>query len=127
MTRATAVWLAIAAAVIVTGLVVHEMGVGLSAEARDFAGDALWAVMIFAFIGAMRPASRLVARAAVVLVVCWAVELSQAYHTPWLDTVRATTLGRLTLGTGFDARDLLAYTLGVAVAAIIERTVRREC
>jgi hypothetical protein len=47
-------------------------------------------------------------------------------HTPALDTLRRTTIGQLTLGTGFDLRDLLAYTLGVLAAAFLEWTWRKR-
>ena len=110
-------WIGIALAVIAAGLVVHTLGLGLPARARDATGDALWAVMVFAWLGAIRPTSAVPVRAGVALAICWAVEISQAYHTPQLDAVRQTTFGRLVLGTGFDPRDLVAYALGVAVAA----------
>jgi hypothetical protein len=32
-------------------------------------------------------------------------------------------LGHLVLGSGFDARDLLAYALGVAAAALLEHFI----
>ncbi|HEY4304974.1 MAG TPA: DUF2809 domain-containing protein [Gemmatimonadaceae bacterium] len=104
----------------------HEIGIGLSPDVRDFVGDALWAAMMFAFVSAAWPANSLAVRAAVALAISWIVEFSQAYHAPSLDALRATTLGRLTLGTGFDPRDLLAYAVGVAVAAMLERTIRRR-
>lgn len=38
----------------------------------------------------------------------WAVEFSQLYHAPWLDTIRMTTPGRLVLGSTFNGPDLAA-------------------
>ena len=35
--------------------------------------------------------------------------MSQLYHTPTLDAIRATQAGQLVLGSGFDPRDLAAY------------------
>lgn len=102
----------------------HEIGIGLSPNVRDFAGDALWAAMMFAFVSAAQPANSLAVRATVALAISWIVEFSQAYHTPLLDALRAITLGRLTLGTGFDPRDLLAYAVGVAVSVMLERMIR---
>lgn len=119
-------WIAIALAVIAVGLAVHELGLGLPARARDVAGDALWAVMVFAWLGAIRPGSAVHARAGVALAISWAVEISQAYHTPQLDAVRQTTLGRLVLGSGFDPRDLVAYALGIAVAAALASIASRH-
>jgi hypothetical protein len=56
---------------------------------------------------------------------CFAIELSQAYHAPWIDGVRATTPGRLVLGQGFRAFDLICYVLGVALAVALEMAGRR--
>jgi hypothetical protein len=52
--------------------------------------------------------------------------VSQLYHAPALDALRATRAGHLVLGSGFDARDLAAYTAGVAAAVLLERAVRRR-
>lgn len=118
-------FLALALATIALGLGVHELGLGLSDTVRDVSGDALWAVMIFAWLGALWPRGPLGARAGLALLICWAVELSQIYHAPWLDAWRETTIGQLVLGSGFDARDLGAYALGVLAVSMLELTVRR--
>lgn len=119
-------WLGIAFATICVGLGVHDLGFGLPARARDAAGDALWAVMMFAWLGALWPHGVLIIRAALTLGICWSVEVSQAYHAPWLDAIRRTTIGQLVLGSGFDVRDLGSYALGVIVACAIEMIVRRR-
>jgi hypothetical protein len=56
---------------------------------------------------------------------CFAIELSQLYRAPWIDAVRATTPGRLVLGQGFHAFDLVCYVIGVGLAALLELVVRR--
>lgn len=106
---------------IVLGLAVHFFGSGLAAGPRDVIGDVLWAAMIAWWIGAIAPRSQLRVRAIIAIAFCFAVELSQLYTTPSLDAVRHTTIGHLTLGSGFDPRDLLAYTAGVLLAALMER------
>jgi hypothetical protein len=116
----------IALAVIAVGLGLHELGFGLPARARDFIGDALWGIMIFAWLGVLWPGSALRLRAGLALAVCWTIEVSQAYHTPHLDAARHTRLGALVLGTGFDWRDLAAYALGVAAIAALESERRRR-
>jgi hypothetical protein len=82
--------------------------------------------MIAWWVGALAPGASLRLRAAGALALCVAVELSQLYHTTALDALRGTTLGHLVLGSGFDPRDLVAYTLGVLVAAVLERAVVRR-
>ena len=87
--------------------------------ARDIAGDALWAAMMFWFVSALAPAVRLPARGVIALGICLAVEWSQRYHTPALDALRNTTLGHLVLGSGFDPRDFASYTVGVLAAMLV--------
>jgi hypothetical protein len=60
------------------------------------------------------------------LVICAAVEASQGLHAPALDSLRATRIGHLVLGSDFDPRDLLAYALGIAAAALLEVVVRSK-
>ena len=45
------------------------------------------------------------------------------YHTPAIDAIRATRIGHLVLGSGFDPRDLLAYAIGVIGAVLLEAAV----
>ena len=119
-------YVALALGSIAAGLAVHRGGTMLSPAVRDVTGDALWAMMIAWWAGAITPRAPLVARGAAALTICVMVELSQLYHTPTLDALRSTTLGALVLGSGFDVRDLAAYALGIAVAALGERWMRPE-
>jgi Protein of unknown function (DUF2809) len=116
------VFLALAFATIAIGLVVHFRGAALGAVARDAFGDALWAMMIAWWAGVVAPRAAVAVRSVAAYAVCAGVEVSQLYHTPVLDAARATTLGQLVLGSGFDPRDLAAYGAGVALAAFIEWT-----
>ena len=59
------------------------------------------------------PGHSLRARCAASVAICFAVELSQLYNAPGLDMLRRTTVGKLTIGTGFDLRDLLSYTTSI--------------
>lgn len=109
---------------IALGLLVHRGAIPFGASAKDFLGDALWATMMVWWISAVVPDARLLMRGGAAFGICVAVELSQLLHTPALDAVRGTTIGRLVLGSGFDARDLLAYAVGVAVAMLVDRHAR---
>lgn len=106
-------YLVLAGATIVAGLLLQAVRSGLSMAAADILGDALWGLMIYWLVGAAFPATGRLGRTVIALATCWAVEFSQLYHAGWLDGWRATTFGRLVLGSGFDARDLAAYGLGV--------------
>jgi hypothetical protein len=109
---------------ILVGLLVHFRGTVLGPTARDVTGDALWAGMITWWVSALAPRTALAVRGAVAYVVCAAVEVSQLYHAAALDAVRATTVGHLVLGNGFDPRDLAAYAIGVAGAMLVDLALR---
>lgn len=83
-------------------------------------GDLLWATMIFFLVSLLAPALRRRDRAALALLVCYLVEVSQLIHGVWIDRLRSGTIGHLLLGQGFSWGDLLAYTAGVAFAALID-------
>lgn len=124
--RSRRFWLGAAVGVIVVGLLVHETGMGLPPAARDFAGDGLWAVMIFAWLGVLRPRGAIGVRSLLALSLCWIVEASQAYHTSSLDALRQTSIGQLVLGSGFDPRDLAAYAAGVLIAGSLDYWFTRQ-
>lgn len=110
-----------AVSTIVVGLAVHRLAP--AGAARDIAGDALWAAMMCWWVSAHWPAKPIAWRAGVALGISWAVEFSQLWHAPWLDQLRATRLGPLVLGSGFDSRDLASYAVGVLLAgALAKRT-----
>jgi hypothetical protein len=112
---------------IAVGLFVHwGLGTQLAPTLRDVLGDALWAVMLAWWIGALIPDTPPRTRGGLGLAVCWAVEFSQLYHAPVLDALRRTTIGRLVLGNGFDPRDLAAYAMGILIALILEQVSRRN-
>ena len=124
--RARLVFVALALSTIAVGLVVHWSATWLPANLRDLLGDALWAMMIAWWLGALAPNARPATRAGLALAICWAVEFSQLSHAPALDGWRLTMPGQLILGTSFDPRDLGAYALGVLATLILELTVRRR-
>ncbi len=49
-----------------------------------------------------------------------AIELSQLYHAPWIDSIRQTTLGGLILGFGFLWSDLACYAVGVVLGVLVD-------
>ncbi len=116
----------IAAVTIGIGLIVHWHGAPLGQTARDVAGDALWAAMMFWLVSIVAPGVRWRCAAVIALGICFAVEVSQRYHTPSLDALRGTTIGHLVLGSGFDPRDFAAYTAGVLAAMLLDRGLERR-
>lgn len=116
---------AAALATIALGLASRRIAPHLPAPVGPFVaayvGDALWAAMVFFGVSTLLPRLALQWRVALALAYCVATELSQLYHAPWIDAVRATRLGGLVLGFGFLWSDLVAYAIGVLGAAAIAR------
>ena len=108
-------------AVITLGLLSRRFLNLLPAALGKYPGDVLWALMVFLGFGFWfrRAPTVVVALAAFAFSV--GIEVSQLYHAPWIDSVRATLPGRLVLGSGFAWTDLAAYAVGILVGALIER------
>ena len=126
LARRRASFVALALGIIALGLLVHRGVIPLPPAARDIAGDALWAAMIFAWLGALAPGLGLWSRSALAVAICFGVEIGQLMQGPMLDAIRATSLGHLVLGSDFDPRDFVAYAAGVLVATLGEAGVRRS-
>jgi Protein of unknown function (DUF2809) len=86
-----------------------------------YAGDTLWALAAFLGIGLVLPRASTRTIAALAISISIAVEISQLYHAPWIDSIRQTTVGGLFLGFGFLWSDLACYVLGVSLGVLIER------
>jgi len=114
------------AATIAVGLASRAYAAHLPWWLAKNAGDALYATMVFFGFGflATRAKTSMVAFAAMAF--CVAIEFMQLYRAPWIDAVRATTPGRLVLGQGFHAFDLVCYGLGVGLGVGLELAVRRR-
>lgn len=112
--RARLTYLLLAALVIPLGLGVRA--VRLPGDVGGPLGDVLWAVELYLVLRTLAPRLPMRKTATLCLVLATLDEASQAIHTPWLDAVRATTLGHLVLGRGFVWLDLLWYALGTAAA-----------
>ena len=79
----------------------------------------LYAVMVFFILSAIAVKSKVYQTAIMSMTITFAIEFSQLYQADWINAIRATLPGRLVLGQGFLWSDLVAYTMGVLLAAII--------
>jgi hypothetical protein len=106
---------AVAALIMITGLVTHFT---IDGVAGDFLSDALYAVMLFvalSFVFVRTSGWRIgVAR----YLVCVGIELFQLTGVP-AALAEAVPLSRLVLGTTFTVVDLVAYFVGVLGAALV--------
>lgn len=85
-----------------------------------YPGDALWALMVLLGWALIKPGELPVRLAGLALATSYAVELSQLYQAPWINSIRATTLGHLVLGSTFSVYDMLAYTVGIAFGYAVD-------
>lgn len=80
-----------------------------------YAGDTLWALMVFLVVGLGFPRLRTSIVAAVAIAVAFTVETSQLYQSDWINQIRATRPGALLLGVGFLWSDFVCYTVGILI------------
>jgi hypothetical protein len=120
--RTRNLWLyaALTIGVMVAGLASRRYSADLPRTVSDYAGDTLWALMVFLGLGIVRPSGATWRLAAAALAIAWADEISQLYHPAWAAAVRHTTIGALILGDVFVWTDLVCYTAGVGVGACAE-------
>lgn len=85
-----------------------------------YPGDALWAQMFYWAVCFAIPTVSIAGAASCALAIAYVDEISQLYQAPWINQIRATTIGHLALGTAFSWYDILAYTLGVMLTAAVE-------
>lgn len=111
---------------IALGLASRRFGEFLPSFIARYAGDALWATLIFWCLALLRPRAGARSLAVGALGIAVAVEVTQLYHAPWIDAVRATRLGALVLGHGFLWSDLACYGIGVLLAVAIDRPLARR-
>ena len=107
-------------AVITLGLLSRRYPQFLPAALGKYPGDALWALMVFLGLGFWFRRSPTVVVALAAFAFSVVIEVSQLYHAPWIDSVRATLPGRLVLGSGFAWGDMVAYAVGIVVGALVE-------
>jgi hypothetical protein len=86
----------------------------------SYAGDTLWALMVFLGIGILFPRWSTMRVSVTALLFAFTIELSQLYHSPWLDQIRHTRVGGIILGYGFLWTDLLCYGVGITTGWILE-------
>jgi len=107
-------------AVIGLGLASRRFTWLFPAALGKYPGDALWALMVFTAMAMVWPRASTAWLAVAAITLSFAVEFSQLYQAPWINAIRATTLGHLALGSGFGWIDLAAYAVGVGIGALAD-------
>lgn len=88
-----------------------------------YVGDAIWAMLMFWLVCFLKPNWPLNYQVITALAISYAIEFSQFYQADWLNQIRNSPIGGLILGFTFLPSDLVAYTIGIALGAIINRSV----
>ncbi|TCO79483.1 ribosomal maturation YjgA family protein [Marinisporobacter balticus] len=107
--------------VISLGIASRYFSVYLARWIAKYAGDVLWGLMVFLWVGfSLKDRStRFVGRIA--LIFSFFIEITQLYHAPWIDSIRKTFIGGLVLGFGFLWSDLICYTVGIGIGVLVEK------
>jgi MFS family permease len=127
ITAISAQRLAVASMMILCGLTLRMTGyeTGLPYFLVKYGGSLIWGMMVFWIVGAMMFRLSIVFIATCAAAIAMLTEFSRLYHTPWLDAFRLTLAGALILGRIFSWGNILAYLLGIFLAAAIEWRLRR--
>ncbi|MEZ6062592.1 MAG: DUF2809 domain-containing protein [Planctomycetaceae bacterium] len=110
--------------VIAAGLASRRYRDQLPAFVAEFAGDTLWALMVFLGVSLLMPNAPATRRGLAAIGFAFAIEFSQLYHAPWIDALRHTTFGGLVLGIGFLWTDLICYSAGVLAGVAADTAIR---
>jgi hypothetical protein len=87
---------------------------------HDYAGDAIWAGMIYFGFRFLLLKSPLKTSFIATILFSYCIEISQLYQADWINAIRHTKLGGLVLGFGFLWSDLLMYFIGIALAFLLD-------
>ena len=120
------IYLVLVAMTIVTGLASRHYSSSLPHWVESYLGDTLWALMVFLLVGSLFHTKSTLWAAIVALAFSYLIEISQLYHAPWIDALRANWLGGLILGFGFLWSDLVCYTVGIGFGVVMERIFMKK-
>ncbi|PQV62389.1 Protein of unknown function (DUF2809) [Abditibacterium utsteinense] len=86
----------------------------------DYAPDTLWALLVFLVVLSLWPQLSMRRATWIALLISYSIECSQLVQTQWLQNIRNAKVGGLLLGHGFLWSDMLCYTVGIAMGALID-------
>jgi hypothetical protein len=118
--RNLVIYLPLAALIIALGLPARIIPNSLPSWYVAYAGDFLWAMLVYVIYALFLrlPVKQTFCLA---LVTAYLIELSQLFHPAWLEQLRAIRPLAFVLGYSFLWSDIIAYTLGIALAACLDR------
>jgi hypothetical protein len=87
---------------------------------RPYLGDTLAVILVYAGLRAVLRIG-VIGVTAAALVIAFAIEFGQRFGLLDLLGLRDVPLARIALGSGFDPRDLAAYTIGAVLVLLFEK------
>ena len=124
--RLRLIYLAVAIVCIGVGLLLRWPALGLPWAVGKYGGSALWAAMVYFVLRGLLPRQQVVLVAFLAAVIAALGELTQLVSVAGFDQFRDTTIGHVIFGRTFAVEDIVAYWIGIAVAAGIEGFSRRS-
>lgn len=104
----------------VLGILSRKYGSVLPEFLATYTGDTMWAFALYFLLSLFLLKRSFSFRFWLTCLIALIDELSQFFHTPWLDELRSTTVGALVLGNTFVWTDLLCYLAGAVLAVIVD-------
>ncbi len=91
-----------------------------------YGGDICWAIAVYALARFIFARSKIRSVASVTMGLSLVVEFSQLLDLNPLKSLRRNTLAVLLIGEGFLWSDLVAYAVGIALAAMLDGVLRKS-
>jgi len=110
---------------IAAGLAIRLVPLGLTYSIVKYGGSTIWGAMVYALVAACAPSARICTAFLVSVIIAALSEFFRLYHTPELDAFRMTLAGALLLGRVFSVWNIVAYSVGIALAALADTAFRR--
>lgn len=105
---------------IILGLASRKYSHFLPLFVAQNAGDMLWAMMVYFGFRVLLVDKKPSTAILLSFLFSFSIEFSQLYQEDWIIQLRETTIGALILGKGFLVMDLIRYTVGIVMAAVID-------
>lgn len=123
VTRKRLVYFSLAIVVVILGLSSRHFAIYLPRWVSLYLGDCLWALMIFFLVGLIYRSKDTKWVAMIALLICCFIEVSQLYHSLWIDALRNTRIGALVIGQGFLWSDLISYSIGIVFGMLLDKLI----
>jgi hypothetical protein len=92
-----------------------------------YGGSVLWAIALYWVIATLLPKLAPTALAVLAAITAALLELSRLFHSSATDAFRLTLIGRLLLGRFFSIKNIAAYWLAIALAALLDHLFLLRC